>query len=119
MVTLAFCYSSFILGLYNTSGDGQRIDEETIARINSIDKELDIKVIVTLACSMCPELVVSSQKIASVNKNVKAHIYDVNYFEDLKKKYNVMSVPCLVINDTNVSFGKKNIQQLLDHIESL
>ena len=27
---------------------------------------------------------------------------------------NVMSVPCLVINQDKVSFGKKNIQQLLE-----
>ena len=34
----------------------------------------------------------------------------------LKEKYNVMSVPCLVINQDKVTFGKKNIQQLLEVI---
>ena len=37
-------------------------------------------------------------------------------FEELKNKYKVMSVPCLVINDTEVTFGKKNINQLIDLI---
>ena len=36
--------------------------------------------------------------------------------EELKEKYNVMSVPCLVINQDKVTFGKKNIQQLLEVI---
>ena len=35
---------------------------------------------------------------------------------EFKEKYNVMSVPCLVINQDKVTFGKKNIQQLLEVI---
>lgn len=30
------------------------------------------------------------------------------------KQGNVMSVPCLVINEDQVVFGKKNIEQILD-----
>ena len=44
-------------------------------------------------------------------------VYDIQHFEELKKKYNVMSVPCLVINNDKVSFGKKNINQVLDLIK--
>ena len=35
---------------------------------------------------------------------------------DKKQTYNVMSVPCLVINGDKVFFGKKNIEQILDLI---
>ena len=31
-------------------------------------------------------------------------------------KYHVMSVPCLIINQDKTSFGKKNIQQILELI---
>jgi len=41
-------------------------------------------------------------------------VYDIRHFENLKNQYNVMSVPCLVINDEKVSFGKKNIRQILE-----
>ena len=75
-----------------------------------------MKVIVSLTCTMCPELVVASQKIASLSDKVTSHVYDVNHFEELKNRYKVMSVPCLVINDVEVHFGKKNINQLLDII---
>ena len=37
-------------------------------------------------------------------------------FPDLKEKYHVMSVPCLIINQDKTSFGKKNIQQILELI---
>ena len=109
-------FTSFILGLYNASGKGQQLDEETINKIKLINKKKDLKVIVSLSCTMCPELVVASQKIASLSQNVTAHVYDVNHFQYLKEKYNIMSVPCLVINDNEVLFGKKNINQLLEKL---
>ena len=109
-------FTSFILGLYNAAGRGQQIPDDVLERIKNIDKKINIKVIVSLTCTMCPELVVASQKIASLSQNVTSHVYDVNHFEKLKTKYKVMSVPCLVINDTEVYFGKKNINQLLDLI---
>jgi thioredoxin reductase (NADPH) len=34
----------------------------------------------------------------------------------VKDKYKVMSVPCLVINDEKLSFGKKTIRQVLELI---
>ena len=43
-----------------------------------------------------------------------AEIYDLNHYPDLREKYQVMSVPCLVINDSQVTFGKKNVRQLLE-----
>ena len=39
-----------------------------------------------------------------------------NSYDELKNKYKVMSVPCLVVNEEQVYFGKKNINQLLDLI---
>lgn len=32
---------------------------------------------------------------------------------DLKERYNVMSVPCIVINDEKIVFGKKNVDEML------
>ena len=66
---------------------------------------------------MCPDLVVAAQRIAAENPNVIAHVYDIRHFESLKNQYNVMSVPCLVINDKQVSFGKKNISQILELLQ--
>ncbi len=79
-------------------------------------KNTDIKILVTLSCTMCPELVVAAQRIAAENSYVTAPVYDIRQFEDLKNRYKVMSVPCLVINDEKIAFGKKNIQQVLDLI---
>ncbi len=107
-------FTSFVLGLYNVSGPGQSIDAETEAEALSISTPVHMKILVSLSCTMCPELVTAAQKIAALNPNVSVDVYDLNHFEQLKNRYQVMSVPCFVINEEQVHFGKKNIRQLLD-----
>ena len=109
-------FTSFVLGLYNAAGPGQAIDSGTKQQIAAITNPVDMKILVTLSCTMCPDLVVAAQRIAAENQHVQAHVYDIRYFEDLKERYRVMSVPCLVINDDIVSFGKKNTAQILQLI---
>ena len=109
-------FTSFMLGLYNAAGPGQSLDDETRTRILGIDRKIDMKVLISLSCTMCPELVAAAQLIASLNPLVTADVYDLNHFEALKERYNVMSVPCLVVDDSRVTFGKKNVQQLLDEL---
>jgi thioredoxin reductase (NADPH) len=110
-------FTSFVLGLYNAAGPGQDIDEDTRQRIAAITKTTDIKILVTLSCTMCPDLVVSVQRISAENPNVTAHVYDIRHFENLKNRYKVMSVPCMVVNDQDVVFGKKTMQQVLEFIK--
>ena len=106
-------FTSFVLGLYNAAGPGQPLDADVKASIAQLPKA-DMKVLVSLSCTMCPELVTAAQRIAAESASVTAEVYDINHFPHLREKYNVMSVPCLVINDDKVTFGKKNIRQLLD-----
>ena len=110
-------FTSFVLGLYNAAGAGQRIDEDVAEAVSAIDHRVDLKVLVSLSCTMCPDLVIAAQKLASLNENVTAEVYDLNHFPEIKDQYKVMSVPCLVINDgEKVTFGKKNIRQILELI---
>lgn len=109
-------FTSFVLGLYNAAGPRQPIDEQDKTDIARLTTPMEIQVLVTLSCTMCPELVTAVQKIAAENPNVTAEIYDVNHFLKLREQYHVMSVPCLVVNGKAVSFGKKNLRQVLDLI---
>ena len=110
-------FTSFILGLYNAAGPGQQIDQQTHQEIKNVKSSVNMKILVSLSCTMCPDLVIACQHIATLKENIRAEVYDIQHFEELKKKYNVMSVPCLVINDHTVSFGKKNINQVLELIK--
>lgn len=109
-------FTSFVLGLYNAAGEGQTVSDSVRERIAKIEQAVHIQILVSLSCTMCPELVTAAQKIAALNPLVAAEVYDINHFGEKKQKYNVMSVPCLVINEDKISFGKKNIEQILDLI---
>ena len=111
-------FTAFVLELYNAAGRGQSLDEVSLEAINSIRQPVSLKAIVSLSCTTCPGLVTAAQKIAALNEGVAAEVYDFNLFGDLRKKYNVTSVPCLVANDgEKVSFGKKNITQIINLVK--
>lgn len=110
-------FNSFIIAIYNTVGPKQPLDKELIETINSIDNKINIKVLVSLSCTMCPDVVMASQRIASQNKNITASMYDLAHYPKLKEQYNIMSVPCMIINDKDVYFGKKDINEILNIIK--
>ena len=111
-------FTSFVLGLYNAAGPGQALDADLLARIRAHGAPLDLKVLVSLSCTMCPELVTAAQRVAAENEHITARVFDINHFPALREKYNVMSVPCLVVGEGDlVTFGKKNVRQLLDTLK--
>lgn len=112
-------FTSFILGLYNTAGPGQQLEDDEVNGSKSLTKDYDLKILVSLSCTMCPDLVVAAQHLAAINPHVKAHVYDLNLYPDLKDKYKVMSVPCTVTNDDNVSFGRKSFTELVEHLQKI
>ena len=111
-------FNSFVLGLYNAAGPGQPLDDDLIERARSITDPLDIMILVSLTCTMCPETVLASQRIASLNPAVRVEAYDVAHFPELRDHYGAMSVPCIVITRADgtqrVEFGKKSIPQMLE-----
>ena len=112
-------FNSFVLGLYNVAGPGQPLGDDLIERAKSIASPLSIMILASLTCTMCPETVLASQRLASLNPAVRAEAYDVSHFPELKDQYGAMSVPCIVINrggEQTVEFGKKSIPQMLDLI---
>ncbi len=111
-------FNSFILAMYNAAGPGQDVGADIQKRIDGLNKKLHVKIAVSLSCTMCPDLVAAAERIAADNEHVTVDVYDFQYYPDLKEKYNIMSVPCMIINDEEVHFGKKSISELLDIFEA-
>lgn len=109
--------TAFIMGIYNASGKGQEISDETRTRIKAIKKKIRIRILVSLKCVSCPELVTAAQKIAALNTNVEAEVYDIAHFPELKERYQIKRVPCMVINEGNPMPGRKNLSEILKLVE--
>ena len=110
-------FNSFIIALYNVAGPGQQIDQDIAARIAAKKEKINLKVLVSLSCTMCPEVVMAAQKAASLSGSITAEMVDLMHYPKLKEQYKVMSVPCMVVNDSKVYFGKKSLAEVADIIE--
>lgn len=109
-------FNSFVIALYNAAGPKQAIDSAILDKIHSLTNKANIKVVVSLSCTMCPELVMATQRIALENSNIESEVFDIAHYPNLKEKYNIMSVPAMIINDKDVYFGKKDISTILHYL---
>ena len=107
---------SFILAVYNVAGPGQNIDENLKARIMRLPKA-NIKIGISLSCTMCPDVVQACQRISILNPNITASMLDLQYFPEVQDRHSIMSVPAIIINDKEVIFGKKNLEEMVDILE--
>ena len=121
-ISLGFCFhgvpgghefNSFIITLYNAAGPGQMIDGQLLDRIRAITTSVKIEIAISLSCTMCPDLVMAAGRIAIENANIQCDVFDINHFPKLKEDYQIMSVPCMIINQKHAYFGKKDIQEIL------
>lgn len=105
-------FNSFAIALYNVAGPGQPMDQDSHQRLSSVSRARTLQVMTTLSCTNCPEVVMATQKIASVSPWISAEMYDLSKFPKIKEQYQIMAVPCLIIDGKEVHFGKKNLKEI-------
>ncbi len=111
--------NSFIAGVMEVADAGEELPAEMLERIKSIDKPVNIKVFVTLACPHCSGAVSKAHKIALLNPNVNAEMIEANTFGELSQKFNVSGVPKIVFNDGPDLVGNQPLEEFLSTIETL
>lgn len=107
-------FNSFISALYNVAGPGKPIAENVLEQISAIPEKHLLQVMATLSCTNCPDVVAGTQRIAALNDKICAEMYDISKFPALKERYQIMAVPCLVVDEEKTYFGKQNIEQILN-----
>ena len=110
-------FNSFVLAIYNAGGPGQPITDEERERIGKLKGPVNIKIAVSLSCTMCPATVMAAGRIAAERDGVEAWAFDLAHYPEMKEKYQIMSVPCTIINDRTVVFGRKTVDDLLAVLE--
>ena len=112
-------FNSFVLAVYFSGCSTATPLESSLQQaIQSLDTHrLDLYV--SLSCTMCPEVVMASQRIAAENPKISAEMFDLAHYPELKERYQIMSVPCLIVNDEHVYFGKKSMTDIVALIEKI
>jgi len=107
---------SFILAIYNVAGPGQSITGGLLEKVKNL-KPMNLKIGVSLSCTMCPDVVQACQRIAALNDSITAEMVDLRYYPELRDRFNILSIPALIINDEDVLFGRKTFEELVEHLE--
>lgn len=111
--------NSMITGIMEVSGTGEEIPAEFAERIAKIDKDIDIKVFITLSCPHCPGAVSKAHKLALMNEKINGVMIEAQTFGELSQKFDVQGVPKIVINDEFELVGNQPLDKFLEEIEKV
>ncbi len=109
-------FKTFIDTIVMISKNDYDLSERTLELVEQINEPVDIKVFITNNCGWCPPAVIKAYSFAMVNENIKATAIDCYIFSDLAVKYNVATVPKIIINNRVEQIGLKDENQLLGSI---
>ncbi len=92
-------FSSLLEDIVNVSQGATRLSPASKETARNIKVPVEILVFITPTCPHCPRAVKTAHQLAMENKLIKAAMIEANEFPELSKKYNVYSVPKIVINE--------------------
>jgi glutaredoxin-like protein len=94
------------------------LQKESIDRLKKLAKPVHIQVFVTNTCPYCAPAVQLAHKLAYINENIRADGINATEFIPLAQKYNVSSVPKVVINEKVEFVGAMPEEAFVDQVLS-
>lgn len=111
--------NTLLAQIVDVGSNEQLFDNLTLESIKGFSKEVNIKVFVTTTCPHCPGAAINASRLALLNPNIKAEIYEANTFNEISNKYQVSGVPKIVINETESLMGNQPINAFIETINKL
>ncbi len=97
-------FSTLVQGILLVSKRKPNLSEKTLELLREIDRPLEIMVFVTTSCGYCPTAAVTAYNFALASDYITAKVIDASENPDLAKKFQVVGVPKIVINEGLVEF---------------
>jgi len=93
-------FSTLIEDVIAVSKGGEvDLSQKTLEILKDVDKPLKLQVFVTPTCPYCPRAVAMAQKLAMKSSYIQGEMVEANEFPELSMRYNVSSVPHIIINE--------------------
>lgn len=105
--------NAFALAMYNAAGPGQAVEEDILKKIGKLKKQNNLKVCVSLSCHHCQHVVTAGQHLALLSPNVVCEMVDARLYPELATKYKITRVPAVLVNDSALYMGQKDMEELL------
>lgn len=109
--------NSFVSAILEVSGAGEEAPEELKAYLEGLKQPVNIKVFITLGCPHCPGAVQKAHKLALLSPMITGEMVEAETFGELSSKFNVSSVPHIVINDQYSFVGNQPLEAFLQEIQ--
>lgn len=109
--------NSFVPALLEMSGAGGDLPDDLQKRLDGIKNPVNIKVFVTLGCPHCAGAVQKAHKLALENPHIDAEMIEAQTFGEISDRFNVSSVPKIVVNDSFEFVGNQPFETFMSEIE--
>ncbi len=74
---------------------------------------MHLEIAVTLSCAMCPPTACAAALLALQNPHIQTDLYDVSQNPDMRNRYQILHVPCIIRDGVVISYGKKSLDEML------
>ncbi len=111
-------FTSLMEGIADVSQRATELSQETKDKLKSITSDVHIQVFVTPTCPYCPGAVRMGHMMALENEHITADMVEAQEFMTLSRKYGVMGVPRVVINEDTVFEGSLPEENYLEYVLS-
>lgn len=109
--------NSFVSAILEVSGAGEEAPDELKQYLEGLKQPVNIKVFITLGCPHCPGAVQKAHKLALLSPMITGEMVEAETFGELSTKFNVSSVPHIVINDAYSFVGNQPLEAFLQEIQ--
>ncbi|RRD39732.1 alkyl hydroperoxide reductase [Leptotrichia sp. OH3620_COT-345] len=106
-------FNSFILAILGLAGLGKKLEDEQLAKIQSVTKPLNIETFISLSCTKCPEVIQALNVISLSNPNITTSLVDGGIYPNEVAEKNIQGVPVVYINGKQAALGEQSIEQLI------
>lgn len=109
-------YASLVEAIVDASRGRTALGPETKQALKSLERNIHIQTFVTPTCPYCTVSVRLGHQFAVESERVRADMIEATEFPHLAQKYNVISVPKTVINESITVEGAGAEDVFLDHV---
>lgn len=98
-------FGSFFETILSFSKKDFGLSEEVAERVAEVSEQIDIKTFSTPTCPHCPRAIVNAHRMAMTNPLIRSTAVESQEFSELAGRYEVYSVPKIVVNETHHFVG--------------
>ncbi|WP_027468620.1 alkyl hydroperoxide reductase subunit F [Deefgea rivuli] len=116
-IPLGHEFTSLVLALLQVGGHPPRIDDATIAQIQSLSAPMEFVTFISLSCHNCPDVVQALNLLAVLNPNIRHTMVDGALFQDYVNEQKIMAVPTVLLNGQTFGQGRMSIEEIVAKLD--